>query len=55
MPWSWIAMASSADSSARRPSATCRAREGAEGDTSSARPINSSVVSPIAEITTTTS
>ena len=56
MPWSWIAIASSA-ALIRSPavSSMSSSRGGGSGETWRARSISSSVVSPIAEITTTTS
>ena len=55
-PWSWIAMASSA-ALIRSPavSSMSSSRGGGSGETCRARSISSSVVSPIAEMTTTTS
>src|SRR6476619_3817639 len=56
MPWSWMAMASSA-ALIRSPAVNSMSssRGGGSGDTRRARSISSSVVSHIAEITTTTS
>ncbi len=56
IPWSWMAMASSA-ALIRSPavSSMSSSRGGGSGETCSARSISSSVVSPIAEMTTTTS
>ena len=56
MPWSWMAMASRA-ALIRSPavSSMSSSRGGGSGETCSARSISSSVVSPIAEMTTTTS
>jgi hypothetical protein len=56
MPWSWMAMASSA-ALIRSPavSSMSSSRGGGSGETWRRRSISSSVVSPIAEMTTTTS